>query len=292
MVRPTLPAVPATGTAVPAGDRAVPLTCTDARISRRQPAADHPDRVQAGAHLVHPDRPDALDRGDGGQRHVGVLAVQHRARGRRRVGEQGAEERLAARPDQDRARRAPRARAAAGAAPSCGRRSWRTRARGRRRAGRRRCRRPPRPRAAGRARRGPRPPRRRTTRAAASPSEWARQCIATYAAPCSATTSRIRGSASPPETSLTSTAPASSAAAATSWRIVSTETATPSAASARITGTTRASSSATSGRVAPGRVDSPPMSSRSAPCGAQLRGRARSPRRWWRSGRRRRRSRG
>ena len=37
-------------------------------------------------------------------------------------------------------------------------------------------------------------------------------------------------------------------------------------ASARMTGTTRSSSSATSGRVAPGRVDSPPMSSRSAPC--------------------------
>ena len=37
-----------------------------------------------------------------------------------------------------------------------------------------------------------------------------------------------------------------------------------------MTGTTRSSSSATSGRVAPGRVDSPPMSSRSAPCVAQL----------------------
>src|SRR5680860_1296377 len=97
-------------------------------------------------------------------------------------------------------------------------------------------------------------------------SEWARQCIATYAAPCSATTSRICGSASPPETSWTSTAPASRAASATSWRIVSTETATPSAASARITGTTRSSSSAASGRVAPGRVDSPPMARRSAPC--------------------------
>src|SRR6478609_6827393 len=95
--------------------------------------------------------------------------------------------------------------------------------------------------------------------------EWARQCIATYAAPESATTCRIRGSAKPPETSLTRTAPDSRAARATSCRMVSTETATPSDARARITGITRSSSSATSGRVAPGRVDSPPMSSTSAP---------------------------
>ena len=47
--------------------------------------------------------------------------------------------------------------------------------------------------------------------------------------------------------------------------MVSTETVAPREASARITGTTRDSSSSTSGRVAPGRVDSPPMSRMSAP---------------------------
>src|SRR4051794_15618925 len=47
--------------------------------------------------------------------------------------------------------------------------------------------------------------------------------------------------------------------------MVSTETTAPPAASSRITGTTRPSSSSTRGRVAPGRVDSPPMSSTSAP---------------------------
>ena len=43
-------------------------------------------------------------------------------------------------------------------------------------------------------------------------------------------------------------------------------TVTPSAASAEMTGSTRSSSSATGIRGAPGRVDSPPTSTRSAPC--------------------------
>ena len=59
-------------------------------------------------------------------------------------------------------------------------------------------------------------------------SLWARQCMQTYVAPESATTSRIRGSARPPETSLTIVAPAASASAATSARMVSTDTVAPS----------------------------------------------------------------
>ena len=241
------------------------LTC-DVCARSVQPAADHPDRVQAGAHLVDPHPPDALDRGDRGERHVGVLAVQHRARAAVRAGQQGRRGTTCGWSRPGSARRAARARAAAASSSQL----WSAvLAKPEPRVddepvlgdtGRRRP-----PRAAGRARRGPRPSTSSYDACCCISVEWARQCITTYAAPCSATTSRIRGSASPPETSLTSTAPASSAAAATSGRIVSTETATPSAASARITGTTRSSSSATSGRVAPGRVDSPPMSSRSAP---------------------------
>ncbi len=66
-------------------------------------------------------------------------------------------------------------------------------------------------------------------------------------------------------------APADSAATATSARMVSTDTVAPSAARALITGTTRSSSSETSGRVAPGRVDSPPMSRMSAPSASSRR---------------------
>src|SRR5262249_6238926 len=84
----------------------------------------------------------------------------------------------------------------------------------------------------------------------------------------------ICGSASPPLTSLTSRAPASSAGCATSARIVSTLTGTPAAASARMTGPTRRSSSSADTRCAPGRVDSPPTSTMSAPCAASSRPRA------------------
>src|SRR6478735_11541444 len=93
---------------------------------------------------------------------------------------------------------------------------------------------------------------------------WPRQCIATKGTARSATSAGISGSASPPLTSLTREAPASSAAAATSARIVSTDTGA-SAPRASTTGMTRRSSSAVLGRSAPGRVDSPPTSSRSAP---------------------------
>ncbi|GAA3052008.1 hypothetical protein GCM10020000_36690 [Streptomyces olivoverticillatus] len=92
-----------------------------------------------------------------------------------------------------------------------------------------------------------------------------RQCITTNGTPAVATTPTIAGSASPPLTSLTSTAPASTAASATAARMVSTDTTAPSAASSRTTGTTRRSSSFSSTRDAPGRVDSPPTSTMSAP---------------------------
>ena len=80
-----------------------------------------------------------------------------------------------------------------------------------------------------------------------------------------ATVLAMAGSASPPDTSLTTDAPASTAAAATAARVVSMLTGTPSATSSRMTGSTRAFSTSASTRPAPGRVDSPPTSTRSAP---------------------------
>lgn len=92
-----------------------------------------------------------------------------------------------------------------------------------------------------------------------------RQCMTTNGTSAAATAGIMPGSASPPLTSLTSRAPAATAWAATSARMVSTETTIPSAARPRTTGTTRRSSSSASTRLAPGRVDSPPTSTRSAP---------------------------
>ena len=70
----------------------------------------------------------------------------------------------------------------------------------------------------------------------------------------------------PAVTSLTIVAPARSAAAATTALLVSMLTGTaPSAASASTTGSTRRSSSSGATGSAPGRVDSPPTSRRSAP---------------------------
>src|SRR5215471_11980027 len=98
-----------------------------------------------------------------------------------------------------------------------------------------------------------------------------RQCMTTYGTPAWATRRGISGSARPPLTSLTRLAPASSAAAATSARMVSTLTGTFSLASPVITGMTRRSSSSAGIRWAPGRVDSPPTSTMSAPCAASCR---------------------
>ena len=144
------------------------------------------------------------------------------------AGEQRAEERLAARADQQRVARAPRsASRSAQQLPSCARRAWRSRARGRARSGPARSRRPAPRRPARPARRAPRRPRRPGRRTSRS-----RPCGRRARASASRRTSprsrprrrRISGSASPPETSLTMRAPAASAASATSARIVSTET--------------------------------------------------------------------
>ncbi len=100
---------------------------------------------------------------------------------------------------------------------------------------------------------------------------WPRQCMTTNGTRASATTGTMRASARPPLTSLTRRAPAATDCSATEARMVSTLTMTPSAASARTTGSTRRSSSASSTRVAPGRVDSPPTSIRSAPAATRSR---------------------
>ena len=89
--------------------------------------------------------------------------------------------------------------------------------------------------------------------------------MSTQGTPAAAIVLAIAGSASPPLTSLTIRAPASSAASATAALDVSTLTATPLPTSARIAGTTRRVSSSASTRSAPGRVDSPPTSTMSAP---------------------------
>ena len=84
-------------------------------------------------------------------------------------------------------------------------------------------------------------------------------CMATQPAPPFAATFH-----SDADTSLTREAPARSAASATAGFIVSIETRT-APASASTTGMTRASSSSWGTGSAPGRVDSPPTSTMSAP---------------------------
>ena len=92
-----------------------------------------------------------------------------------------------------------------------------------------------------------------------------RECIATNIRPLSAATLGISGSAAPADTSLMIEAPSSAAIAAVPAFIVSMLTGMPRATSSRITGTTRRCSSSTGRRSAPGRVDSPPTSTMSAP---------------------------
>ena len=72
-------------------------------------------------------------------------------------------------------------------------------------------------------------------------------------------------------TSFTMAQPASIAWRITSGFIVSTDTAMPSRTRARTTGITRASSISSGTGSAPGRVDSPPTSTRSAPSEASAR---------------------
>ena len=99
-------------------------------------------------------------------------------------------------------------------------------------------------------------------------AEWARQCMATYSRPSSATMGNMSGSANPPLTSLTIVAPAAAHVLATAARVVSMLTGTALAASASTTGTTRSSSTSSGTRWAPGRVDSPPTSIQAAPSAA------------------------
>ena len=85
------------------------------------------------------------------------------------------------------------------------------------------------------------------------------RCMATHPTRCRAATGHSEA-----DTSLISEAPAPTAASATSSLVVSMETLTWPA-SASITGITRRSSSSTGTGSAPGRVDSPPTSTISAP---------------------------
>ena len=93
-----------------------------------------------------------------------------------------------------------------------------------------------------------------------------RVCMSTTGTPFPATSSAMAGSARA-ETSFTRSAPAASAARATSAFRVSTEMGVvhPASRSRSMTGTTRAALLVRRDVRAPGRVDSPPRSSRSAP---------------------------
>ena len=100
-----------------------------------------------------------------------------------------------------------------------------------------------------------------------------RECITTNPAPLSALTRATVASSRPPDTSFTMCAPADTAASATVPFTVSTETTASgrSASTPRITGSTRRiSSTALTGSAPCGRVDSPPMSTRSAPSSSRV----------------------
>ncbi len=90
--------------------------------------------------------------------------------------------------------------------------------------------------------------------------------MAAHATPSSAATDPL---AAP--TSFSSDAPAATAARATAGLRVSMDTRAPASANASTTGTTRRSSSSSDTGMAPGRVDSPPTSSQSAPSASRAR---------------------
>src|SRR5512135_633638 len=97
-------------------------------------------------------------------------------------------------------------------------------------------------------------------------------CIRTTPARASAASRSRAGSPPSARMSLMIAAPASRARRATSALVVSTEIGAPTrGASASTTGTTRRSSSSAETGSAPGRLDSPPMSSRSAPSSTRRR---------------------
>ena len=89
--------------------------------------------------------------------------------------------------------------------------------------------------------------------------------MSTSAARLRASKGSISGSSRPADTSLTMRAPESRQAPATVARRVSIETSTPCLASRSTTGRTRRSSSSAQPAREPGRVDSPPTSTMSAP---------------------------
>ena len=90
-------------------------------------------------------------------------------------------------------------------------------------------------------------------------------CMCITTTPALRATRGICGSPDNPVTSLTIVAPESRARRATSAFEVSTEMITPSFATPATTGRTRCNSSDSETGVAPGRVDSPPISRMSAP---------------------------
>ena len=98
-------------------------------------------------------------------------------------------------------------------------------------------------------------------------------CIATAPQPAAAATARARGSQKP-SMLFHAAAPTASAACATSILRASIDTAAPAPASASITGKTRRFSASASTCAAPGRVDSPPTSTMSAPSSSIRRPRA------------------
>ncbi len=111
----------------------------------------------------------------------------------------------------------------------------------------------------------------RTARSAARRSWWRARppcASAPRTRANAAATSRLRGSWVRPLTSLMIVAPAANAASMTAALRVSIDTVTPCSASAATTGRTRRSSSSSGTSTAPGRVDSPPTSTMSAPSAA------------------------
>ena len=100
----------------------------------------------------------------------------------------------------------------------------------------------------------------------AAPASQPRQCCTMYRlSGWSATTWGNSASSRPPDTSLMICAPCSSAADATEARVVSMDSMAPSGTNASTAPSTRDFSSSSLTRLAPGRVDSAPMSMMSAP---------------------------
>ena len=235
-------------------------------------AAATRDRVQAPGDVVDPDAPHALA---GGQRRHRVGGGVARRRPGRSTPVSGsastdAEETLARRADEQRPTQGVELVEVGEQRPVVVAPAWRNRDPGRARRAPGRGRRRRRRRAGPTARRARRARRRRRPPSDSISALGPRQCMATYGTRSARRSRASAGRPVRPETSLTSIAPASTAASAVSARMVSMLTLTPAATSARTTGRTRACSSSTGTRSAPGRVDSPPTSTMSAPSAARI----------------------